>query len=84
MPSHDQPRDRLAGLEPQLGRDDLRPEAGIREDALDVAARVAVAAVRAELVPAVCAGELLDREDEHAAGTERAAAAAATASSGPK
>ena len=46
--SHHQPRHRLAGLETQLGRDDLRPQTRIRQHALDVRARMAVTPVRTD------------------------------------
>ncbi len=49
--SHHQPRNRLAGLEAELGRDDLRPQTRIRQHALDVRARVAVTPVRTDRVP---------------------------------
>ena len=49
--SHHQPRNRLAGLETELGRDDLRPQTRIRQHALDVRARMAVTPVRTDGVP---------------------------------
>src|SRR5262245_35137267 len=45
---HDEPRDRRAGFEPQFGAGDLGLEIVGGEDALDVVARVAVAAVWAD------------------------------------
>ena len=71
--SHDQPRHRIARFEPELRRHDLRLQTRAAEHALEVLARMAVAPTRADRVPRFASGadQLLDGEDEPAAGTQR-------------
>ena len=71
--SHHQPRNRLAGFETELGGDDLRPQARIRQQALDVSVRVAVTPVGADGVLRIAPGvrKLFDGEDESSATTQR-------------
>src|SRR5262245_9813799 len=64
-PNH-QPGDGIAGFETEFRRFDFRCQLRVRQDALDVRTRVAIAAVRAEDVLAVATADnqLLDREDQ--------------------